>query len=175
MKGVTAPFQVPRGRGKKGAGEESLEDHETEVCSPSHLCVPKRQIYCARRGAEKIGARSSPCSTRRRLAIIAPQSLFRASNCPLWDLEPTPRSFGGFMKPTAAMAVKATWHVKLTRGDHARTAFTDYHNRVPKRGAIETLHVDGERVKLRIHVVHEQPRARSVSLGLFHCLATEVV
>src|SRR5260221_7980032 len=44
-----------------------------------------------------------------------------------------------------AMAVKATWHVKLTRGDHARTAFTDYLNRVPKRGAIETVHVDGER------------------------------
>jgi hypothetical protein len=57
------------------------------------------------------------------------------------------------MKPTAAMAVKATWHVKLTRGDHARTAFTDYLNRVPKRGAIETLHVDGERVKLKIDVV----------------------
>jgi hypothetical protein len=45
-------------------------------------------------------------------------------------------------------------HVKLTRGDHARTAFTDYLNRVPKRGAIETVHVDGERVKLRIDVVH---------------------
>jgi hypothetical protein len=52
------------------------------------------------------------------------------------------------------MAIKATWHVKLTRGDHARTAFTDYLNRVPKRGAIETVHVDGERVKLRIDVVH---------------------
>src|SRR6516165_2762826 len=115
MKAVTAPYQVPRGREKQVAGEKALEHHETELCSPSHLCVPKRQISCARRGAEKIGARSSPCSTRRRLAIIAPQSLFRASNCPLWDLEPTPRSFGGFMKPTAAMAVKATWHVKVCR------------------------------------------------------------
>jgi hypothetical protein len=55
------------------------------------------------------------------------------------------------------MAVKATWHVKLTRGDHARTAFTDYLNRVPKRGAITTLHIDGEQVKLRIDVVREQP------------------
>src|SRR6516164_11444730 len=89
MKAVTAPYQVPRGREKQVAGEKALEHHETELCSPSHLCVPKRQISCARRGAEKIGARSSPCSTRRRLAIIAPQSLFRASNCPLWDLEPT--------------------------------------------------------------------------------------
>ena len=78
------------------------------------------------------------------------------------------------MKPTAAMAVKATWHVKLTRGDHTRTAFTDYVNRVPKRRAIETLHVDGERVKLRIDVVHEQPRARWASLGVFDVLATEV-
>jgi len=52
------------------------------------------------------------------------------------------------VSPTGAktVAVKATWHVKLTRGDHARTAFTDYLNRVPKRGAIETVHVDGERV-----------------------------
>jgi len=73
-----------------------------------------------------------------------------------------------------AMAVKATWHVKLTRGDHARTAFTDYVNRVPKCGAIETLHVDGERVKLRINVVHEQPRARWASLGVFDVLATEI-
>ena len=56
------------------------------------------------------------------------------------------------------MAIKATWHVKLTRGDHARTAFTDYLDRVPKRGAIETVHVDGERVKLRIDVVHALPR-----------------
>jgi hypothetical protein len=78
------------------------------------------------------------------------------------------------MKPTAAMAVKATWHVKLTRGDHARTAFTDYLNRVPKRGAIETLHVDGERVKLKIDVVHEQSHARAASLGVFDVLATEV-
>jgi len=69
MKAVTAPYQVPRGREKQVAGEKALEHHETELCSPSHLCVPKRQIYCARRGAEKIGARSSPCSTRRRLAI----------------------------------------------------------------------------------------------------------
>src|SRR5262245_29276996 len=76
--------------GKTGCREKALEHHETELCSPSHLCVPKRQIYCARRGAEKIGARSSPCSTRRRLAIIAPQSLFRASNCPLWDLYQIP-------------------------------------------------------------------------------------
>jgi hypothetical protein len=45
------------------------------------------------------------------------------------------------------MAVEATWHVKLTRRDHSRTAFTDYLNRVPKRGAIITLHIDGERVK----------------------------
>src|SRR5207245_9115414 len=65
------------------------------------------------------------------------------------------------------MAIKATWHVKLTRGDHARTAFTDYLNRVPKRGAIETVHVDGERVKLRIDVVHEQTHARAASLGVF--------
>jgi hypothetical protein len=73
-----------------------------------------------------------------------------------------------------AIAVKATWHVKLTRGDHTRTAFTDYVNRVPKRRAIETLHVDGERVKLRIDVVQEQPRARWASLGVFDVLATEV-
>jgi|GraSoi2013_100cm_1033763.scaffolds.fasta_scaffold90870_3 hypothetical protein len=73
-----------------------------------------------------------------------------------------------------AMAVKATWHVKLTRGDHARTAFTDYLNRVPKRGAIETVHVDGERVKLRIDVVHEQTHTRAASLGVFDVLATEV-
>jgi hypothetical protein len=66
------------------------------------------------------------------------------------------------------------WHVKLTRGDHTRTAFTDYVNRVPKRRAIETLHVDGERVKLRIDVVHAQPRARWASLGVFDVLATEV-
>jgi hypothetical protein len=72
------------------------------------------------------------------------------------------------------MAIKATWHVKLTRGDHARTAFTDYLNRVPKRGAIETVHVDGERVKLRIDVVHEQTHARAASLGVFDVLATEV-
>jgi len=37
------------------------------------------------------------------------------------------------------------------------------------------LHVDGERVKLRIDVVHEQPRgARAPSLGVFDVLATEV-
>src|SRR6516165_3074210 len=156
MKAVTAPYQVPRGREKQVAGEKALEHHETELCSPSHLCVPKRQIYCARRGAEKIGARSSPCSTRRRLAIIAPQSLFRASHCPLWDLEPTPRSVGGFMKPTAAMAVKATWHVKLTRGDHARTAFTDYLNRVPKRGAIETLHAEASPARAWLLVTEDR-------------------
>ena len=72
------------------------------------------------------------------------------------------------------MAVKATWHVKLTRRDHSRTAFTEYLNRVPKRGAIETLHVDGERVKLKIDVVHEQPRAARASLGIFDVFATEV-
>ena len=73
------------------------------------------------------------------------------------------------------MAVEATWHVKLTRRDHSRTAFTDYLNRVPKRGAIITLHIDGERVKLRIDVVHEQPRGqRAASLGVFDVLATEV-
>jgi hypothetical protein len=72
------------------------------------------------------------------------------------------------------MAIKATWHVKLTRGDHARTAFTDYLNRVPKRGAIETVHVDGEGVKLRIDVVHAQTHARAASLGVFDVLATEV-
>ena len=72
------------------------------------------------------------------------------------------------------MAIKATWHVKLTRGDHVRTAFTDYLNRVPKRGAIETVHVDGERVKLRIDVVHKQTHARAASLGVFDVLATEV-
>src|SRR5260370_10361125 len=60
------------------------------------------------------------------------------------------------------------------RGDHARTAFTDYLNRVPKRGAIETLHVDGERVKLKGDVVHQQPHARAASLGVFDVLATEV-
>jgi hypothetical protein len=54
------------------------------------------------------------------------------------------------------MAMKATWHVKLTRREHSRTAFTDYVDRVPKRGAITTLHVDGEQVKLRIDVVREQ-------------------
>ena len=74
------------------------------------------------------------------------------------------------------MAIKATWHVKLTRGDHARTAFTDYPNRVPKRGAIETVHVDGERVKLRIDVVREQPphTRAAASLGVFDVLATEI-
>src|SRR5262249_1410929 len=66
-------------------------------------------------------------------------------------------------------------HVKLTRRDHSRTAFTDHLNRVPKRGAIITLHIDGERVKLRIDVVHEQPRGqRAASLGVFDVLATEV-
>ena len=89
------------------------------------------------------------------------------------------QSFAGRSENSAwegakAMAVKATWHVKLTRGDHARTAFTDYLNRVPKRGAIETLHVDGERVKLKIDVVHEQPHARAASLGVFDVFATEV-
>src|SRR6266446_10477617 len=59
-------------------------------------------------------------------------------------------------KVRRVMAVEATWHVKLTRRDHSRTAFTDYLNRVPKRGAIITLHIDGERVKLRIDVVHEK-------------------
>ena len=72
------------------------------------------------------------------------------------------------------MAVEATWHVKLTRRDHSRTAFTDYLNRVPKRGAIITLHIDGERVKLRIDVVHKQTHARAASLGVFDVLATEV-
>jgi len=72
------------------------------------------------------------------------------------------------------MAIKATWHVKLTRGDHARTAFTDYLNRVPRRGAIQTVHVNGERVKLRIDVVHEQTNTRAASLGVFDVLATEV-
>ena len=78
-------------------------------------------------------------------------------------------------KVRRVMAVEATWHVKLTRRDHSRTAFTDYLNRVPKRGAIITLHIDGERVKLRIDVVHEQPRGqRAASLGVFDVLATEV-
>jgi hypothetical protein len=36
------------------------------------------------------------------------------------------------------------------------------------------VHVDGERVKLRIDVVHEQPHARAASLGVFDVLATEV-
>ena len=72
------------------------------------------------------------------------------------------------------MAVKATWHVKLTRRDHSRTAFTEYLNRVPKRGAIATLDVDGERVKLRIDVVHEQTPPRAASLGVFDVLATEI-
>jgi hypothetical protein len=67
-----------------------------------------------------------------------------------------------------------SWHVKLTRRDHSRTAFTDYLNRVPKRGAITTLHVDGERVKFRIDVVREQTHARGTSLGVFDVLATEV-
>ena len=72
------------------------------------------------------------------------------------------------------MAVEATWHVKLTRREHSRTVFTDYLNRVPKRGAIITLHIDGEQVKLRIDVVHEQTHARAASLGVFDVLATEV-
>ncbi len=73
------------------------------------------------------------------------------------------------------MVVEATWHVKLTRRDHLRTAFTDYLNHVPKRGTIIILHIDGERVKLRIDVVHEQPRgARAASLGVFDVFATEV-
>jgi len=72
------------------------------------------------------------------------------------------------------MAVEATWHVKLTRRDHSRIAFTDYLNRVPKRRAIITLHIDGKRVKLRIDVVHEQPRVRAAGLGVFDVLATEV-
>jgi hypothetical protein len=75
-----------------------------------------------------------------------------------------------------AMTAKATWHVKLTRRDHSRTAFTDYLNRAPKRGAITTLHVDGERVKLRIDVVREQPphTRAAASLGVFDVLATEI-
>jgi hypothetical protein len=74
------------------------------------------------------------------------------------------------------MAVKATWHVKLTRRDHSQTAFTEYLNRVPKRGAIATLDVDGERVKLRIDVVREQPAhtRAAASLGVFDVLATEI-
>jgi hypothetical protein len=73
------------------------------------------------------------------------------------------------------MAVEATWHVKLTRREHSRTAFTDYLNRVPKRGTIIILQIDGERVKLRIDVVHEEPRGqRAGSLGVFDVFATEV-
>jgi hypothetical protein len=73
------------------------------------------------------------------------------------------------------MAMKATWHVKLTRRGHSRTAFTDYVDRVPKRGAITTLHVDGERVKLRIDVVREQTHMRAAaSRGIFDVLATEI-
>jgi hypothetical protein len=66
--------------------------------------------------------------------------------------------------------------VKLTRRDHSRTAFTDYLNRAPKRGAITTLHVDGEQVKLRIDVVREQPphTRAAASLGVFDVLATEI-
>jgi hypothetical protein len=80
-----------------------------------------------------------------------------------------------FRKARRVVVVEATWHVKLTRRDHSRTVFTDYLNRVPKRGAITTLHIDGERVKLRIDVVHEQPRGqRAGSLGVFDVLATEV-
>jgi hypothetical protein len=72
------------------------------------------------------------------------------------------------------MTIKAIWHVKLTRRDHSRTAFTDYVNRVPKRGAIATMHVDSERVKFRIDVVREQTHTRAASLGIFDVLATEV-
>jgi hypothetical protein len=73
------------------------------------------------------------------------------------------------------MAVEATWHVNLRRRDRSRIVFTDYLNRVPKRRAIITLHIDGERVKLRIDAVHEQPRGqRAASLGVFDVLATEV-
>jgi hypothetical protein len=74
------------------------------------------------------------------------------------------------------MAMKATWHVKLTRREHSRTAFTDYVDRVPKRGAITTLHVDGEQVKLRIDVVREQTSytRAATSLGVFDVLATEI-
>ena len=74
------------------------------------------------------------------------------------------------------MAMKATWHVKLTRREHSRTAFTDYLDRVPKRGAITTLHVDGEQVKLRIDVVREQTSytRAATSLGVFDVLATEI-
>jgi hypothetical protein len=73
------------------------------------------------------------------------------------------------------MTVKATWHMKLTRRDHSRTAFTDYLNRVPKQGAITALHVDGERVKFKIDVVREHTtHARAASLGVFDVLATEV-
>jgi hypothetical protein len=74
------------------------------------------------------------------------------------------------------MAVKATWHVKLTRRDHSRTAFTDDLNRVPKRGTIATLHVDGEPVKLRIDAVHEQASytRAAASLGVFDVRATEL-
>ena len=85
------------------------------------------------------------------------------------------RSENGPGKAQKAMIAKATWHVKLTRGDHARTIFTKHLDRIPKRGAITTLHVDGQRVKLRIDVVHEQPRGqRAASLGVFDVLATEV-
>ena len=85
------------------------------------------------------------------------------------------RSENGPGKAQKAMTVKATWHVKLTRRDRSRTAFADYLNRVPKRGAIETLHVDGERVRLRIDVVREQTHTRAAaSLGVFDVLATEI-
>ena len=86
------------------------------------------------------------------------------------------RSENGPEKAQKAMTAKATWHVKLTRRDHSRTAFTDYLDRPPKRGAITTLHVDGEQVKLRIDVVREQPphTRAAASLGVFDVLATEI-
>jgi hypothetical protein len=60
------------------------------------------------------------------------------------------------------------------RRSRARTAFTDYLNRVPKRGAIETLHVDGERVKLKIDECMSNHTRAAASLGVFDVLATEV-
>src|SRR6516162_8316953 len=116
----------------------------------------------------------SECDLSLRPSRSLPSSWTPSSMCRRCPHEDQTRA-AALREGAKVMAVEATWHVKLTRRDHSRIAFTDYLNRVPKRRAIITLHIDGKRVKLRIDVVHEQPRGqRAASLGVFDVLATEV-